>query len=364
MEPGPAGHDTRMGPNDFVPSRKRTAANGGESVSGAADPVVVSLLRSKIRFSHEVVAQAVIELEHRGRLRVETGAGPGRAAVHPTGTTDLDDADAPKWERLVMQRLRERARPAVPTPLSLLSTDDGGDFWDWRHELEQDLIERAHRARLIDRALTPRRAAALASLATLTTATAVGCLVAVFFRPSPGFGAALATALFGFILFSAAFGQLASWRASEAGRRTVQEAERSAAAQDPITKARESAIRAAVLPLSKNHVWSSYGGIWRVVGLGSRFGDAKRLPRQVRDALPDRRVLACQVVKRWVVPGGRERSPAYCCAFDDGASSFTWSFSMPEKTWAELRVGAVVMVDFSPRRHRLYQVGSTDGGEL
>lgn len=252
----------------------------------------------------------------------------------------------------------------MPTPLSLLTTVDGGDFWDWRHGFEQDLIDHAHRARLIERRLTPHQTVALVCLSTLLAATAVGCLVAVFLRPSPGFGAALATALFGFILFSAAFGQFSSWRPSEAGRRMVRTAEQDAAAADPAAQEREGAIRAGLLPLSKNHVWSSHGGTWRVVGLGSRFGDAKRLPRQVRDALPDRRVLSCQVVKRWVVPGGRERSPAYCCAFDDGASSFTWSFSMPEKTWAALSLGEVVLVDFSPRRHRLYRVGPMDGGEL
>jgi hypothetical protein len=365
-----------MGTNESVPSHRPTAANGGESVSGhagarrpaAADPVVVALLRNRIRFTPEVVAQAVIELEHAGRLRVVADSGRSGTGVWLTDAvlTDagLDDLGAAPWERLVAQRLRSRALPAVPTPLSLLTTDDGGDFWDWRHGFEQDLTERAGRARLIDRRLTPRRTAALVCLLTLVAATAVGCLVALFLRPSPGFGAASATALFGFILFSAAFGRLSSWRPTEAGRRVARAAEQDAAEADPQVRAGDDAIRAAVLPLSKNHVWSSHGGTWRVVGLGSRFGDTERLPRQVREALPDRRALACQVVKRWVVPGGRERSPAYCCAFDDGASSFTWSFGLPEKTWAALRVGQIVLVDFSPRRHRLYRVGPLDGGDL
>jgi len=360
-----------MGPNDFVPSRKPTTASGGESASGhderggpaAADPVVVSLLRNRIRFTPEVVAQAVVELERAGGLRVATGEVPGRAAAY-VADAGFDDGHVPAWERLVVRRLRSRALLTEPTPLSLLTTDDGGDFWDWRHAFEQGLIEEARRSRLIERRLTPRQTATLVCLVTLLAATAVGCLVALFFRPSPGFGAALATALFGFILFSAAFGQLSSWRPSEAGRRMVQTAEQHAEDADPATRAHEGVIRAALLPLSKNHVWSSHDGGWRVVGLGSRFGDAKRLPRQVREALPDRRVLACQVVKRWVVPGGRERSPAYCCAFDDGASSFTWSFDMPERAWAALSVGDVVLLDFSPRRHRLYQVGPMGGGEL
>ena len=372
-----------MGPNEPVSYHQPTTANGGESVSehiGAGpcdgtDPVVVSLLRNGIHFSSEAVAQAVVELERTGRLRVETdGEVVGAVAAQPDSGLELagaaaaagpaDQAAAPGWSELVLRRLGARALPAVPTPLSLLTTVDGGDFWDWRHAFEQDLLDRAQRDGLVERRLAPRQTIALVCLVTLLAAAAVGCLVAVFFRPSPGFGAALATALFGFILFSAALGRLAHWRSTDAGRRTAQAAEAAAAAADPATRARQEAIRAAVVPLSKNHVWSSHGGRWRVVGLGSRFGDAGRLPRQVRETLPDRRVLACQVVKRWAVPGGRERDPAYCCAFDDGASSFTWSFAMPERTWTGLAVGQVVLVDFSPRRHRLYDVRPLQGGEL
>lgn len=366
-----------MGPNEPASYHQPTTANGGEYVSehlGAGpsdgtDPVVVSLLGNGIRFTSEVVAQAVVELERAGRLRIETDGAPGGAGARPADS-GLEPAPgapagaAPGWGELVLRRLDARALPAAATPLSLLTTVDGGDFWDWRHAFEQDLLDRAQRAGLVERRLAPRQTILLVCLVTLLAAAAVGCLVAVFFRPSPGFGAALATALFGFILFSTAFGRLAHWQTTDAGRRTAQAAVAAAAAADPETRARQEAIRAAVAPLSKNHVWSSHGGRWRVVGLGSRFGDAGRLPRQVRETLPDRRVLACQVVKRWAVPGGRERDPAYCCAFDDGASSFTWSFAMPERTWAALAVGQVVLVDFSPRRHRLYDVRPLQGGEL
>ena len=403
------GHESGMGSSERASYDQPTATNGGEPVSesdvsaaaagppepgGPADPVVVALLRNRIRFAPEVVAQAVIELEHAGRLRVEAGAGtPGGAAAYvppaggdqgaaeaagapigpgtpvaagaPNGPRDPADARATaSWETLVLRRLAARALPAVPTPLSLLTTVDGGDFWEWRLELEQRLLAAADRERLIVRRLAPRQTIAVVCLLTAVLAAAVGALVAVFFRPSPGFGAALATALFGFILFSTTLGRLANWRLSDAGRRTVQQADEALAAAGPGEQVREGAIRTAVIPLSKNHVWSSHGGSWRVVGLGSRFGDAKRLPRQVREALPERRVLACQVVKRWYVPGGRERDPAHCCAFDDGASSFTWSFTVPERVWAALAVGDVVLVDFSPRRHRLYEVRPLDGAEL
>ena len=388
------GHESGMGSSERASYDQPTAANGGESVSesevsgapgapgpgGRADPVVVALLRNRIRFAPEVVAQAVIELEHAGRLRVETGGGtPGVAAAYVLpAPDDQGAADAAhgrpadpaaaraiaSWEEPVLRRLSARALPAVPTPLSLLTTVDGGDFWEWRLEMEQRLLAAAERERLIVRRLTPGQTIAVVCLLTAFVAAAVGALVAVFFRPSPGFGAALATALFGFILFSTTLGRLANWRLSDAGRRTVQQADEALAAAGPGEQLRESAMRTAVIALSKNHVWSSHGGSWRVVGLGSRFGDAKRLPRQVREALPDRRVLACQVVKRWYVPGGRERDPAHCCAFDDGASSFTWSFTVPERVWAALAVGDVVLVDFSPRRHRLYEVRPRDGAEL
>lgn len=336
---------------------------------GEADPVVVSLLRNRIGFAPEVVAQAVIELAHAGRLHVEPDRdGAGARALLPEAGETTDSADgadsahpAPAWRHLVLDRLRARALPGVPTPLSLLTTVDGGGFWEWRLAFEQSLVDAAERDGLIERRLAPGETLGLVCALTAAVAGAVGWLVAVFFRPSPGFGAALATALFGFILFSTTVGRLARYRLSEAGRRAVQRAEEALAGRDPAAQARESAIRTGVIPLSKNHVWSSHGGTWRSVGLGSRFGDAKRLPRQVREALPDRRVLACQVVKRWYIPGGRERDPAHCAAFDDGASSFTWTFTMAERDWEQLAVGQVVLVDFSPRRHKLYEVRHLDG---
>jgi len=323
------------------------------------DPVVVSLLRNRIRFAPEVVAQAVTELEHAGRLRVEPdrdGAGASAEVLGPPRAGGPDGAAVPVWQRLVLERLSARALPGVPTPLSLLTTVDGGGFWEWRLSFEQGLVDAAEQAGLIRRRLAPGETIALVCALTAVVAGVVGWLVAVLLRPSPGFGAALATALFGFILFSTTVGRLAQHRLSEGGRSTVQQAEQAMAGTDPAAQAREGAIRAGVIPLPKDHVWSSHGGSWRAVGLGSRFGDAKRLPRQVHEALPDRRVLACQVVKRWYVPGGRERDPAYCAAFDDGASSFTWSFTLTERTWQGLEVGQMVLVDFSPRRHRLYDI--------
>jgi hypothetical protein len=338
--------------------RLRREVDGG-LVSEVNDPVVVSLLRHRIKYTPEVAAEAVIELTKAGRLHVEQDDGDFAAVRLELGKLGElgDPSDAPtEWQRTVLDRLAARALPDVPTPLSVLTTVDGGDFWDWRHAFEASLISRAEHDGLIKRRLGTRETMAVVCGLTAVAAAAVGAVVAVLFRPSPGFGAALATALFGFIVLSVTVGRLADWRLSESGRRTVQRAEAASAALDQSPRSLENAVRGGVAPLSSNRVWSSFGGTWRVVGLGSRFGDTRRLPKDVRDALPERRVLPCQVVKRWSVPGGRERDTAYCCAFDDGGSSFTWSFALPERTWQALSVGEVVSLDFSPRRHRLFEV--------
>jgi hypothetical protein len=322
-------------------------------VSEVNDPVVVSLLRHRIRYAPEVAAQAVIELANAGRLRVEHDEGDFAAVL----LESPEAADTPNgWERTVLDRLASRALPGVPTPLSVLTTVDGGDFWDWRLAFESALIARAVGDGLIERRLGTRETMAVVCGLTLLGAAAVGAVVAVLFRPSPGFGAALATALFGFIVLSVTVGRLSDWRLSTSGKQTVQQAEAALTALDQSPRSTESAVLGGVTPLKSDHVWSSFNGTWRVVGLGSRFGDTRRLPKQVRDSLPERRVLPCQVVKRWSVPGGRERDPAYCCAFDDGASNFTWSFAIPERTWHALSVGEVVSLDFSPRRHKLFEV--------
>jgi hypothetical protein len=329
-------------------------------VSEVNDPVVVSLLRHRIKYTPEVAAEAVIELARAGRLSVEHDDGDFATVRLVPG----ESVDAPtEWQRTVLDRLGARALPDVPTPLSVLTTVDGGDYWDWRLAFESALIKRAAHDGLIARRLGTRQTMAVVCGLTLLAATAVGGVVAVLFRPSPGFGAALATALFGFIVLSVTVGRLADWRLSESGRRTVQRAE-AADALEPSPRSMENAVRTSIAPLSSNHVWSSFGGGWRIVGLGSRFGDTRRLSKEVRDGLPERRVLPCQVVKRWSVPGGRERDPAYCCAFDDGGSSFTWTFAIPERTWHALSVGEVVSLDFSPRRHKLFEVKPLDEASL
>jgi hypothetical protein len=318
------------------------------------DPVVTALLRNRIRYAPNVAAQAVIELAASGLLRVEHDDGDF-AAVSVEPVTYGRGGSTP-WGDSVLDRVSSRAVSGVPTPLSVLTTVDGTDFWDWRLRFETALVKRAEQDGLIERRLGTGATMAVVCGLTLVAAAAVGTTVAVLFRPSPGFGAALATALFGFIVLSVTVGRLSDWRLSDHGKRTVQEAEAALATTAESQRSLSGAVRSAIMPLPADHVWSSHGGTWRIVGLGSRFGDAQRLPRQVRESMPERRVLPCQVVKRWSVPGGRERDPAYCCAFDDGASSFTWTFAIPERIWHDLGIGETVLLDFSPRRHRFFEV--------
>jgi len=325
------------------------------------DTVVVSLLRNRIRYAPEVVAQAVIELAYAGQLTVWP-SGSGRTSIEPAEPelTGADAAAVSAWGRILLDRLRDRAVPGRPTPLSVLTTVDGDGYWDWRGRFEKALVKRAERDGLIERRLSLAKKATVVCGPALIAGAAVGTVVGLVLRPSPGFGAALATAFFSALFASIALLRMDEWRLSEPGRRTVQEAEAALAGRDLPPDSLEGAIRAGVDPLPADHIWSSHNGSWRVVGLGSRFGDTKRMPREVLDALPERQVLVCQVVKRWYVPGGRERSPAYCCAFDDGSSSFTWTFDLPEKVWHTLSVGDLVRLDFSPRRHKLHAVAALD----
>ena len=317
------------------------------------DPVVGSLLRNRIHYAPDVVARTVLELARAGRLRIEHAEGDFASAS--VVSVDGDGVVTP-WGEAVLDRLRTRALPDRPTPLSVLTTVDGTAYWDWRLRFESTLVKQAERDGLIRRLLGPRQTMAVVCGLTLLAATAVGTVVAVLFRPSPGFGAALATALFGFIVLSVTVGRLSDWRLSASGRRTVHEVEAALATQFESPRSAESAVHVGVVPLPSNYVWSNFGGVWRAVGLGSRFGDGRRVPRAARESLPERLVIMCQVVKHWSVPGGRERDPAYCCAFDDGTSNYTWTFALPERDWHAMSVGDLVVLDFSPRRHRLFQV--------
>jgi hypothetical protein len=135
--------------------RLRREVDGG-LVSEVNDPVVVSLLRNGIKYTPEVAAEAVIELTKAGRLRVEHDDGDfGAVRLEPGGPGG--PADTPtEWQQTVLDRLAARALPDVPTPLSVLTTVDGGDFWDWRHAFEASLISRAEHDGLIKRRLGTR----------------------------------------------------------------------------------------------------------------------------------------------------------------------------------------------------------------
>jgi len=333
--------------------------------SAEADTAVITLLRNRIRYAPEVVAQVVIELAYDGQLTVWP-SDSGRASIERTepDLTSTDPVALSPWGRILLDRLFDRAVPGHPTPLSVLTTVDGDGYWDWRGRFEKALVKRAEQDGLIERRLSLVTKSVVVSGPALIAGAAVGTVVGLLFRPSPGFGAALATAFFSALIASIALLRIDEWRLSESGERTVQQAEVALAGRELVPGSLESAIRAGVDPLPADHIWSSHGGSWRVVGLGSRFGDAKRMPSEVLHALPERQTLVCQVVKRWYVPGGRERSPAYCCAFDDGSSSFTWTFDLSEKVWHALSVGDLVRLDFSPRRHKLHEVTPLDAPAL
>ena len=148
--------------------RLRRAVDGG-LVSEVNDPVVVSLLRNRIKYTPEVAAEAVIELTKAGRLHVEHEDGDFAAVRLEPG----EPADAPtEWQRTVLDRLAARALPDVPTPLSVLTTADGDDFWDWRHAFESSLISRAERDGLIKRRLGTRETMAVVCGLTAVAAAA------------------------------------------------------------------------------------------------------------------------------------------------------------------------------------------------
>ena len=84
--------------------------------------------------------------------------------------------------------------------------------------------------------------------------------MAVLLRPSPGFGAALATAVFGFILLGFTFGRLFDWRLTEAGRMSVEDARAADGAPDRPGSV-ESAIREGIAERDRIAIMSaSYGG--------------------------------------------------------------------------------------------------------
>ncbi|HEY3873127.1 MAG TPA: hypothetical protein VGM10_32525 [Actinocrinis sp.] len=377
--------------------------------------------KSKSNSTVGVFTRAVLALAEEGWLAVEPLDG-GMATVRIA--REPDEARLAEFERLALARVRARIPYAgAAIPLSVLTSDEGEEFTEWEKKFHAAIVDDAARAGLITRFVSPGAQVGISVLL-----GAAGGLAAMMGHSPHSASLGILAGFFAFVVAGAITGPLARWRLSRRGaavaawwRERAQALPSSAGLGGAVIADRvpggaalppnsaQSLVANGSEPLPEGQVWSSFGGRWRPVKVGSLdtaswgrpgqlaalivFGCFFTLPASAigllaiggplgklisigpltlfgaitvlswlpaynrRRAFPTRTVFEGQVVKRWTYEsGGEDSTTYYCCCVDDGASQEGWSFRIKTDLYRRLRVGDPVRVDCNPRWHTLNEL--------
>lgn len=386
-------------------------------------PVLAAFLLNNCKATEGVFVRAVLSLVEEGWLQIVTqdeAETNGMTLVRIARTPGPDQLEPA--EKLVLERVAARLDQHPSIPLSVLTSNEGQEYETWRLRFERAVAEAAGRAGLIGRRANPGPGCGSGLL--VSAAVGVGASIADSALQHPahpaGAGAAAAVlALFGSL---AVLGRLFRWRPTEYGLAVaawwrehgggiggaVITDRLPADALEPVGTA-QALVARGTEPLPPDQVWSSLGGRWRPVRVGSIkvpvrgrpatawsvtllavfftvpativgrmvVGGATGelisaipaaclvltlfgvwLPANLRRRLPTRRTFTGQVVKRWSFEkgSGEDSETVYCCCIDDGESEEGWSFSIPVSEYHRIRVGNLVTVEVNVRWHKLRRI--------
>lgn len=381
-------------------------------------PAVVSYLLRDGKVTEDAFSQTLLGLANDGWLAIEpqdSGVPLVRMVRTPTPT------DVKPFEQLALERVAWRMGGLTHVPISALTSNEGEDYGTWWTKFTDAVKQDAVTAGLA-RGFDPRSCLfALVSLATVPV-FGVAVMSAFHWHGSSAFGAfyyALIPAFILFCLLSLLFrrsnltteGRAAAewWRRNGGGLSGTLLTDRLPPGAAPSPHSPDALVAQGSEPLPPDHVWSSYGGTWRMVKVGSTDehswgkpgtlvgivivaafmtvpaalighfagGGLVRLiglgpaalgalvvlgswlpAHRRRQAFPERSTFNGQVVKRWTYEtrGEDNTQTHYCCCIDDGTSPEGWSFEIGRQLYSHMRVGDIVYVDFSPRWHKVNEI--------
>ncbi|MFI9723347.1 hypothetical protein ACIHFE_27460 [Streptomyces sp. NPDC052396] len=383
--------------------------NGSVTTSAVAHTLLALERAARVHLTH---------LDH-GRLAVTTAPAtpapeqrdarpPARPEDGPPGVAGIEPA--PRHGELVLQRIEQRRGGLEWVPLAALGPADGKEYDRWWKEFRQAVRDESDEAGLVWGPAGDGELFAWKALALL-----LGVLLFCGWLPYVGslyWSGMLALLTLPLIMVPV---NLLTYgpKLTPEGRQAARwwRANGSPAddpALDPLVVCRSLAPGAAPgeTPRSDRWVWSSHGGRWRPVRIGSvsRWGlpsqfvvltllcaavalslgsGFRRLPaseaavpvsvpvlcwvvvtalwlpafRRLR-RFPAEESFEATVVSLWsrVITSGRDNSrsrTAYYCALDDGRSSYAWSFGLDPRLWARLRTGDLVRAECRSHRIRL-----------
>jgi predicted membrane protein DUF2207 len=383
-------------------------------------PAVVAYLLHNGKVTEEAFSQTLLALAGDGWLSIEpqdSGVPLVRIERAP-GASDVRP-----YEHLAFERVVRRMGALTHVPISVLTSNEGEDYETWWKRFTHEVKAEAE-ARGLANGLGAR--GCLYALAALAGAP----LLAWAYFALGGHGSTVAASFCAlipsFVLMSLLaklfhrsdltdLGREAAdwWRRNGGGLSGAVLTDRLPPGAVPSPHSAESLVKQGSQPLPPDHVWSSFGGTWRMVKVGSTksrgwanpstlvglvlFGAFATVPAALighfavggsraaliglapaaffgalavfawlpayrrRLPVPTHGAFHGQVVKRWTYEASNDESTTihYCCCIDDGAAAEGWSFEIEQKLYAQMRVGDAVYVDFNPRWHKVNQIQLT-----
>lgn len=380
-------------------------------------PAVVAYLLNDGRVTEEAFTQSLLALAGDGWLTIEpqdTGVTLVRIAGTPRPT------DLKPYEQLAFDRVVQRMGRLTHVPLSVLTNSEGEDYDTWWGRFSQAVKAEAGAAGF---AKSNIARSCLFFLVGLVGAP----LLAWAYFAFGGHGSHVAAGFYALIPSFLLIGPLAKafpgprltdegraaaewWRSNGGGLSGTVLADRLPPGAAPAPHSAEALVARGSAPLPPDHVWSSYGGAWRMVKVGPTdvsgwgkpssllgligFGAFFTIPAALighfavgggRGALitigplafcgllavttwlpanrkrapyPTHGRFTGQVVKRWTYEVSSDESTTtyYCCCIHDGTSPEGSSFKIDSKLYRLMRVGDLVYVDFNPRWHTVNQI--------
>jgi hypothetical protein len=382
-------------------------------------PAVVVCLLHNGKVTEEAFSQTLLALAGDGWLAIEPqdSGVPLVRIMRAPGPNDVKS-----YEHLAFERVVRRMGALTHVPISVLTSSEGEDYDTWWKRFTREVKAEAESSGLVKGIgalcclylLGWLGGAPLLAWAYLALGGHGDAVTASFFALIPSFAVVVVLAKIFRRSELTELGREAAawWRHNGGGLSGALLTDRLPPGETPSPHSPESLMQKGLEPLPSGHVWSSFGGTWRMVkvgptkssgwgkpstltgliifaafatvpaaltghfvvggGRGTLIGLAPAaffgalalfawLPSYRRHLpIPTQGTFTGQVVKRWTYEsGGEDSTTYYCCCIDDGTSPEGWSFEIDHKLYTQMRVGDTVYVDFNPRWHTVNQIQLT-----
>ena len=386
-------------------------SDGMEADPRSVPPALVAFVLSSGRRPEEFLSRCLLSLANDGWLRIDaqdSGVPTVRIQRLP------DPSSIREFERVALERVVQMTNSLAEVPLSALTDIAGEDVKPWRQRFHRAVGAEAIGAGLVSRGLPDAVTLSVAAGIGVAGAIALAAegVVATGSALKIGFATFIVAAIVIKILGRARltpYGRTVAewWRRNGGGVGGAVVADRLPPGAASPRQTTPEALVEGTAPLPPDQVWSSYGGRWHTVKIGSFTGPSRGrpygairlvvagvipfyplllmgrstgsetgrllpyaplalvgalllfrwLPAYLRNLrVPAHQQITGQVVKRWTFveeDADDKRKTRFCCCVDDGTSAEGWAFLISKAQYKELHTGDVVSVSFNPRWHKV-----------